>query len=236
MLTNKTILITGANGGLGLALLKEALAHNAKKIHACVRTVENATALKALDPRVEIHSLVTTDHQSVQNLADSISEIDILINNAGVNSEKRVFEPCQSDFETNVFGTLNMCQAFENKIATNGAVITITSILALVNLPIMGLYSASKSALHSITQALRAEFALKQIDVYEAFPGPMDTKMSQNQHLDKAQPEDIAREIWAGYKAKRFEIYPDIASKGIKEGLLHDPEAVADECAKSLLA
>lgn len=235
MLTNKTILITGANGGLGMALVKEALALNAKKIHACVRNVKNASALEALDPRVEVHNLTITASDSVENLAASINEIDILINNAGVNSEKRVLEPCKSDFETNVFGTLKMCRVFENKIAKHGAIINVTSILALVNLPIMGLYSASKSALHSITQALRAEFALKNIDVYEVFPGPMDTKMTQNQVFDKADTKDVAQEIWAGYKAKTFEIYPDAASKGMKEGLQHAPEAVVAECAKSLL-
>ncbi len=235
MLAHKTVLITGANGGLGTALLKEALIHNAKKIYACVRDPQKAKALTSLDPCVEVISLVTTVPSSVQHLASVVGTIDILINNAGVNSEKRILEPCMSDFETNVFGTLNMCRTFENNIAHQGAIINISSILALVNLPVMGLYSASKSALHSITQALRAEFALKHIDVYEVFPGPMDTKMTQNQVFDKADTKDVAQEIWAGYKAKTFEIYPDAAAKGMKEGLLHAPEAIIAECAKSIL-
>ena len=236
MLTNKTVLITGANGGLGTALLKEALAHNAKKIYACVRDPKKAEALKTLYPRVEVHPLVITDILSVQNLATTLGEIDIMINNAGVNSEKRILEPCISDFETNVFGTLNMCRTFETKIAKHGAIINISSILALVNVPIMGLYSASKSALHSISQALRAEFSLKQIDVYEVFPGPMDTKMTQNQTFDKTDPKLVAQEIWEGYAHKMFEIYPDAASKAMKEGLTSAPEAIIAECAKSILA
>ena len=235
MLTNKKILITGANGGLGMSIIQEALLRNVEKIYACVRNVHKAEALIALDPRIELHTLDTTNSQNVEALASKIETIDIVINNAGVNSEKRVLEACRSDFDVNVFGTLNVCRAFENKLAPNGAIINISSVVALVNLPIMGLYSASKSALHSITQALRAEFACKNIEVYEVLPGAMDTKMSQNQQLDKADTRSIAREIWAGLETKTFEIFPDAMSQGIKEGLLHAPENVIAECAKSIL-
>lgn len=89
-----------------------------------------------------------------------------------------------------------------------------SSVLALANPPVMGIYSASKSTLHSATQALRAEFALRDVEVYEVLPGPIETGMSENQPMEKASPEDVAKEVWAGYEAKTFEIYPDPVAKG----------------------
>ena len=234
LLENKSVMITGANGGLGTALVREALGHNAKKVYCCVRDISKAEALKQLDARVELCALDTTDKQSVEVLASKIDSIDILINNAGTNSEQRILQDNTVDFEVNVFGTLNVCRAFSDKIAKEGAIINVTSILALVNLPVMGLYCASKSALHSATQALRAEFALKGVEVYEVLPGPIDTGMSENQPMEKASPEDVAKEVWAGYEAKTFEIYPDPVAKGMKEGLTHAPEAVIAECAQSI--
>lgn len=235
LLENKSIMITGANGGLGTAIVREALQHNVKKVYCCVRDISKAAALRQLsDARVEVCTLETTDKKSVEALASKIDAIDILINNAGINSEQRILQDNTIDFEVNVFGTLNVCRAFSDKIAKEGAIINVTSILALVNLPAMGLYAASKSALHSATQALRAEFALKGVEVYEVLPGPIDTAMSKNQPMEKASPEYVAKEVWAGYEAKTFEIYPDPAAKGMKEGLTHAPEAVIAECAQSI--
>jgi len=233
-LENKIIMITGANGGLGTALVREALERNAKRVYCCVRDLNKAEILQQLDARVELCRLDTTDKQSVWALASHVESIDILINNAGINSEERILKETTADFEVNVFGTLNVCRAIEDKIVKGGAIINVSSILALVNLPILGLYAASKSALHSVTQALRAEFALKGIEVYEVFPGPIDTAMSENQPMEKAQPEAIAREIWTGYEAEMYEIYPDAVAKGMKEGLTHAPEAVIAECAESI--
>lgn len=234
ILANKTIMITGANGGLGEALTKEALKLGAKKVYCCARDTNKAKFLEQLDKRVELCSLDISEKQSVQTLASSIKGVDILINNAGVNSGKRILEKTTSDFDVNFFGTLNMCRMFNDKITNGGAIINISSILALVNLPVMGLYCASKSALHSATQALRAEFSLKGIEVYEVFAGPIDTAMSEELPMDKTKPEDIAQAIYSGYQAKTFEIFPDAIAQGMREGLKHDPKAVEAECAQSI--
>jgi short-subunit dehydrogenase len=129
--------------------------------------------------------------------------------------EKRIFEDISNDFEINVFGTLNIYKALYSKIKENGSIITINSILAFMNLPIMAQYCASKSALHSITQAIRAELKSKSIEVFEVFPGPMDTEMSKNLQMDKATPLQVVLNTFDGLTNKDFEIFPDDYSKNI---------------------
>ncbi len=233
-LSNKTILITGANGGLGHALAQYALSQNAAKVYCCARSVSKLASLKEAYPSVVLCELDITDKQQVKALAADIGPIDILINNAGVNSGKRVFDECNDDFAVNVEGTLNVCRELRHRIAPEGAIITVTSILALVNLPVMGLYCASKSALHSLTQAMRAELASYGIDVYEVLPGPIDTGMSEGQEMEKADPADIAAAIFEGYRSKTYEIYPDPFSNMIKNALAADPKAVENDFAHSV--
>lgn len=84
-----------------------------------------------------------------------------------------------------------------------------------MNLPIMAQYCASKSALHSITQAIRAELKSKSIEVFEVFPGPMDTEMSKNLQMDKATPLQVVLNTFDGLTNKDFEIFPDDYSKNI---------------------
>lgn len=211
-LENKIVLITGANGGLGQAFIKYCLENNVQKIYCCARDIKN---IDAIDKRIEPIKLDLTNLTDINNLESSIDSIDILVNNAGVNNEKRIFEALNNDFEVNTFGTLNICKALYPKIKENGSIITINSILAFMNLPIMAQYCASKSALHSITQAIRAELKSKSIEVFEVFPGPMDTEMSKNLQMDKATPLQVVLNTFDGLTNKDFEIFPDDYSKNI---------------------
>ncbi|MDY0122151.1 MAG: SDR family NAD(P)-dependent oxidoreductase [Sulfurimonas sp.] len=233
-LENKTILITGANGGVGMATLQYALAHNAKKIYATARDTSALEAFAQTHDNVVVQRLDITNKAQVHQLSQSIEDLDMLINTAGVNSGKRVFDESTIDFHVNVQGTMNVCQALTPKIKQHGAIITITSIVALVNLPIMGLYSASKSALHSLTQALRAELTSKDIEVYEVLAGPIDTKMTEGQEMPKTSPEDIVEAMFTSVAAKEYEIYPDPFAKMVHENFLKDPRAVEAEFAQSV--
>ena len=211
-LKNKIVLITGANGGLGQSFINYCLEQNVQKIYCCARDINK---LNINDSRIEIIKLDITNLLDIDNLVKSIDYIDILINNAGVNSGKRIFEDISNDFEINVFGTLNIYKALYSKIKENGSIITINSILAFMNLPIMAQYCASKSALHSITRAIRAELKSKSIEVFEVFPGPMDTEMSKNLQMDKATPLQVVLNTFDGLTNKDFEIFPDDYSKNI---------------------
>lgn len=215
-LSNKTILITGANGGVGRSLIRYCLEHKAKKIYCCARDITKLADINDTNTEIELCQLDITDINQIKVLAKSIDMIDILINNAGVNTGKRVFEETISDFEVNLFGTLNVCRELHKKIPKGGSIINITSIVALVNLPSMGLYCASKSALHSLSQAMRAELATSQITVYEVLPGPIDTNMTKGQIMEKTSPEEIVSAIFKGYENREYEIYPDPFAREIK--------------------
>ncbi|MFY9075674.1 SDR family NAD(P)-dependent oxidoreductase [Malaciobacter mytili] len=233
-LEDKVAFITGANGGLGRAFVKELLNQNVKKIYCAVRDTKSLDEINKLSSKIEVIALDITNKHEVQKVASTIENIDILINNAGVNSGKRVFDETKIDFEVNLFGTLNSCQILGNKVNTLGAIVNITSILALINLPVMGLYCASKSALHSLTQALRVEFNKKQVEVYEVLPGPIDTNMTKGQDLPKTQPSDIVNEVIKALENSQYEIYPDGFSKMVKERLISDKELLEKEFAQSI--
>ena len=233
-LTNKIALVTGANGGLGEAIVKELLKNNIEKIYCGVRDTKKALFLEELSDKIVLIELDLANHTMLETNLANIENIDLLINNAGVNSGKRVFDDENSDFTINVQGTLKVTQILSNKINQNGAIVNITSILALCNLPIMGLYCASKSALHSLTQAIRAEMISKDIHVLEVLPGPIDTKMTPDENMPKASPQDIAVEIIKGLEVKHEEVYPDDFAKMIKTGLEKDPKKMEKEFAFSL--
>jgi NAD(P)-dependent dehydrogenase (short-subunit alcohol dehydrogenase family) len=233
-LSNKTVLITGANGGVGRELVRYCVEHDARKIYCCARDIGKLDDLKKMGEAIELCPLDITDKAEIQKLSSAVDTIDILINNAGVNSGKRVFDEVTIDFDVNVLGTLNVCRELRHKIAQEGAIVNITSILALVNLPVMGFYSASKSALHSLTQAMRAELAQEGTEVYEVLPGPIDTDMTKDQEMEKTAPEDIVKALFEGYANKIYEIYPDPFSKMIKAGLDQDAKAVERDFAFSV--
>ncbi|WP_304545757.1 SDR family NAD(P)-dependent oxidoreductase [Sulfurimonas microaerophilic] len=233
-LTNKTALVTGANGGLGKAIVKALLDNNVAKVYYGVRDLQSNHFLEELSDRISVIQLDLSDHAMLEENLASVEKIDLLINNAGVNSGKTIFENDNSDFTVNVQGTLKVTQLLADKINENGAIVNITSILALCNFPIMGLYSASKSALHSLTQALRGHMRLKGISVLEVLPGPIDTKMTPDEGMPKASPASIAEEIISALAADQEEIYPDEFAKMIKEGLTHDPKGVEQQFAQYL--
>ncbi|WP_418180016.1 SDR family NAD(P)-dependent oxidoreductase [Aliarcobacter lanthieri] len=235
-ITDKEILITGANGGLGQTFINYCLEQNVKKIYCCARNTDSLKKLYGSNKRVEILTLDITKQSDIDNVANSINSIDLLINNAGFNSEKRIFETFSNDFEVNTFGTLNVTKAISSKIKQDGAIITINSILAFINLPTMALYCASKSALHSIMQAFRAELQNKQIQVYEVFPGPIDTNMAKNLQMPKASPKQIVEKTFEALENKTFEVFPDDFSKNIYSMLKTNPKELEIDFSSSLKA
>lgn len=234
-LVNKIIFITGANGGLGTQLVKELLKQDVKKIYCVVRDIKNAKYLEELSKKISILEIDITDKNAVNNACKKIEKIDVLINNAGVNSGKRIFDNSTIDFDVNLNGTLNIIKFFENRIYKKGLIINITSILALCNYPIMSLYSISKSALHSLTQSLRAEMLLKNVKVLEVLPGPIDTNMTKGNDIPKASTNDIVNEIFHAIKNEINEVYPDEFSKMIKNSFDKDPRTLEEQFQKTLL-
>lgn len=234
---DKIILLTGANGGLGRAFIKELLTLKPKKLYCAVRDLSSSNDIKKLSPCIELVELDITKKESIQKLATNLEDLDILINNAGTSKNQRLFDDSFEEIEINLKGTMNLTKAFFEKLQhKNAKIVNITSALALVNLPMMADYCISKAALHSFTQALRAEMANYGCEVYEVLPGPIDTRLTAKSPMPKAKPEDVAKASLESVAKKEYEIFPDEFAKAIKQRLQTEPEKIAKEFAMSVRA
>ena len=212
-LENKVILITGANRGIGRALVEVALRHNPKKIYATARKVSDLPDFG--DGRVVPVTLDITDAAQAQKVAEMAGDVQILINNAGALAFGSVLgssvEGLENDMRVNYFGTLNVARAFAPVLLAQGggAIASVSSIVALASMAGIGGYCASKAALHSAIQAMRAELKPKNIAVFGIYPGPIDTDMAKEMPMDKTSPTTTAENIYAGFAAGTEEIFPD---------------------------
>lgn len=210
---NNVVFITGANRGIGKALVEAALKHGAKKIYAAARKTSELPDFK--DARVVPIALDITDRAQVKKAAEMARDTQVLINNAGSLAFASVMEgPMEMlmrDMEVNYFGTLNVTRAFTPAIAANGggAIASISSIIGLAPMAGVGGYCASKAALFSAIQASRAELKAKNISVHGIFPGPIDTDMAKEFDLAKNSPADTAENILRGIEQGVEDIFPD---------------------------
>ncbi|MDD2580620.1 MAG: SDR family oxidoreductase [Desulfuromonadaceae bacterium] len=240
----KNVLVTGANGGIGSAFVKELLQRGASKVYAAARNKHSLGHLKQLDPeRVVAVALDITDATHIANVAGTCSDVHILINNAGVNRGMWLTAPsgqeaARDEMEVNFFGTLAMCRAFAPVITANGGgiIANTCSLLALVNMPVIGTYCVSKAAEHSLIQGLRGEMAPKGIKVIGIYPGQVDTRMTEGADGPKAIPEQVVTAILDGLESGAEEIFPDPMSQQVHTMLLTDPGQVEKEFAKMIPA
>jgi NAD(P)-dependent dehydrogenase (short-subunit alcohol dehydrogenase family) len=209
-LAQKTVLITGANRGIGQALVNEALRRGAKRVYAGTRG-----PLPNADKRVTPLTLDVTNAAQIQAAVDSVEALDILINNAGLAlyddlSDRAALE---QQLAVNLFGPYGVIQAFLPLLArSRGAIVNNLSLVALAPLPITPAYSISKAAAFSMTQSLRLLLAGRGISVHAVLTGPVDTDMTRGFDIPKSSPESVARAILDGVERGEEDIFPDPAS------------------------
>ena len=227
------VLITGATGAIAQALIAGLNARGARKIYAAARDV---SGLAASDRLVPIKMDVTSD-DDVNRAAAQATDVTLLINNAGVNHNTAfLLAPdlaiAREEFECNYLAPLRVTRAFAPAlIANKGAVLNMLTILARVNLPLMGSYCASKAAALSLTQGLRAELGAKGVRVAAALPGAVDTRMTAGLPIPKMSPTDAATEILDGFEKGEEEIYDGDMASGLAAGLASDPKGVERQLA-----
>lgn len=210
---DNVLFITGANRGIGKALVEAALSRGARKVYASARKLEELPNFG--DSRVVPVKLDITDRTQVKKAAESATDTQILINNAGALAFASVLEGemelLMRDMEVNYFGTLNVTRAFAPIIAVHGggAIASISSIVGLASMAGIGGYSASKAALFSAIQASRAELKAKNISIHGIFPGPIDTDMARPMEMPKTSAKETAENILNGIEAGIEDIYPD---------------------------
>jgi NAD(P)-dependent dehydrogenase (short-subunit alcohol dehydrogenase family) len=234
---DKNILITGAGRGLGQALVTAALEHGARKVYAAARTPEESKQWR--DPRIVTLTVDITDGASVQAAAVDANDTDLLINNAGVLTSGSLLslseQDLRRDMDTNFFGTLRVIRAFLPVLAGRpaAAIANLLSISAFAGEPPRGAYSASKAALYSATQSLRAELRPRGISVHGVFPGPVETEMARDVDAPKTAPEVVARNLFAAIAAGVDDILPDDAAMSIGALWRRDPKAVEAALSRS---
>lgn len=227
-LINKTVLLTGANGGLGQSLIQALLAEGVDKVYAACR---KPSLLECNDARVIPVELDITDKASIALIRQQADDVDVLINNAGLNAQQRLLDAVDSDaaraeMAVNYFGTLDLCRAYAEVLRQRqGAVINVLSILARVALPAMGSLCASKAAGLRLTEGLRAELSGDGVHVMAVLPGVIDTAMSRDFPGPKAKPEAIAGAIVDALRNSVDTLYPDAMAQQVAAQLAADHDA-----------
>jgi NAD(P)-dependent dehydrogenase (short-subunit alcohol dehydrogenase family) len=215
-ITNKTVLITGANRGIGQALVTQALRRGAKRVYAGTRT-----PLQHADKRVTPLALDVTDASQIQRAAEEVGALDVLVNNAGVAMYHDLtnLDAIEQHLKVNLFGILKVTNALLPTLQrSKGAIVNSLSLVGLAPLPVIPGYSLSKAAALNMTQSLRALLAGQGVTVHAVVLGPIDTDMNRGFNIPKASPESAAEGIFDGLEKGEEEIFPDPASQSIAEG------------------
>jgi NAD(P)-dependent dehydrogenase (short-subunit alcohol dehydrogenase family) len=210
-IADKTVLVTGANRGIGQALVEEALKRGAKLVYAGTRQ-----PLAHPDRRVTPLTLDVTDAAQIQAAVESVESLDILVNNAGIAlyddlSDRAALE---QHLAVNLFGTYGVTQAFLPLLTrSRGAIVNNVSTMALAPLPLTPAYAISKAAAFNMTQSLRALLAGRGVSVHAVLTGPVDTDMTRGFDIPKSSPQSVARAIFDGVENGEEEIFPDPMSE-----------------------
>jgi len=215
-LANKTVLITGANRGIGRALVNEALKRGAKRVYAGTRGT-----LQHPDKRVTALTLDVTNDSHIQQATHDVEMLDVVINCAGVAGYDNLTDPdvIKQHLDVNFLGPFRVTRAFLPLLKrSKGAIVNILSLAALAPLPVIPSYSISKAAALSMTQSLRAYLAGQGVTVHAVFLGPVDTDMTRGFEIPKASPEAAAVGIFDGLEKGEEDIFPDPASSTMTEG------------------
>jgi NAD(P)-dependent dehydrogenase (short-subunit alcohol dehydrogenase family) len=215
-IVDSAVLVTGANRGLGQALVEEALRRGAKRVYAGTRQ-----PLTHADGRVTPLALDVTNLAQIQEAVERVDSLDILINNAAVDLHGDLGDRAILDqhLAVNLFGTYGVTQALLPLLTrSRGAIVNVLSLSAIAALPFDPTYSISKAAALSLSQSLRALLAGRGVRVHVVLPGPMDTDMSRGLDTPKAAPESVARAIFDGLEQGEEEIFPDPMSASMAEG------------------
>ncbi|WP_055076746.1 SDR family oxidoreductase [Pseudanabaena sp. 'Roaring Creek'] len=215
--------VTGANRGIGKADVEALVKAGASRIYATARSIESLKDIVAIaTDRIIPIALDITNPEQVIAAAEQAQDVNLLINNAGVLGAGGLFvensiETAQWEMNTNYFGTLSMVRAFAPILKRNGggAIVNILSVVSVANAPVFSSYSASKAALNSLTQGVRAELAAQGTQVIGVFPGPVDTDMAEAVPMDKVAPIEVANLILQAVENGIEDVYPDPVSQGV---------------------
>jgi NAD(P)-dependent dehydrogenase (short-subunit alcohol dehydrogenase family) len=245
---NSIAFVTGSNRGIGQAFVAALLNQGAKKVYAGVRDLEAYKKVAALLPeeqqaRVEPVVVDISNKKQVQTAAAQAQDITLLINNAGIANftgliSAESLESARQEMEINYFGTLSVIRAFAPILKKNGGggIVNILSVASLGNFPVLGSYSASKAALHSLTQGVRAELTAQSTQVFGVFPGPIDTDMAKDFEMEKTPPSETAEGTLKAIELNVEDIFVDAMAVQFEKDYWSDPKSLEQELSTFLPA
>lgn len=219
-LTGRTVLVTGANRGLGREFVAQLLERGAAKVYAAARN-----PVASDDPRVVALQLDVTAPDSVARAVEAAPDVDVVVNNAGISTPTPVLTPdttnLRRELEVNLFGPLAVTSAFADGLAErSGAVVNVASALSWIGLGAS--YSVSKAALWSATDSMRVDLAPRGVQVVGVYMGYVDTDMAAGVDAPKTSPADVVRQVLDGVESGASEVLADETARQVRAGL-HRP-------------
>jgi NAD(P)-dependent dehydrogenase (short-subunit alcohol dehydrogenase family) len=232
-----TALVTGANRGIGQAFAEELLARGAAKVYAGVR---DPAAIA--DPRLVAVQLDVTDEARVQVLAAELTDIDLVVNNAGTGHFNfpldAGLENARDEIEVNYLGIVSMTKAFAPVLAENGggAFVNMLSVLSWFAAPVLSTYSASKAAAWLYSNAARVQLKVQGTEVVGVHVGYVDTDLIAAVEAEKLDPRVVPAAAFDGLEAGEPEVAVDEMSREIKAGLSDDQRLIYPGVQEQFLA
>jgi len=225
-LDGAVVLVTGANGGIGTHLVREALDRGATKVYATARTPRAWD-----DDRVVPLPLDVTDPASIQAAVDAAGDVTVLINNAGTSVSSpgiltQTDEEIRANVETNFLGPLFLTRAFAPVLSDAQGAVIVNIHSALSWYAAAGIYSASKAAMWSATNSLRVELDPAGVHVVGVHVGYVDTPMAAHTTDPKIDPADLVRTVFDAVEAGQYEVLADETSVQLKAALSAPLEAL----------
>jgi NAD(P)-dependent dehydrogenase (short-subunit alcohol dehydrogenase family) len=215
-IADSSVLVTGANRGLGRALVDEVLTRGAKRVYAGSRQPQTHPS-----HRVSYLALDITDPTQIRAAVEQTDGVDLLINNAGVSlpDDLGSRDALEHHLAVNLYGTWDVTQAFLPALKrSQGAIVNVVSLAAFAAVPVLPAYSISKAALFALTQSLRMLLAGDGVAVHAIMAGPIDTDMVRGLQIPKTAPEIVARGVLDGVQRGEDEIFPDPMSATLAPG------------------
>ncbi|TRW14056.1 SDR family oxidoreductase [Glacieibacterium frigidum] len=237
-----TALVTGGNRGIGQGFVEELLEAGAEKIYVAARTLADAEAAAAANPRLVGIELDVTKPDQVAAAAAQATDVDLLINNAGAFVNTTLLGApddgaMRQEIETNYLGPVAMIRAFAPILKANGggAVVNVLSAGGIVAVPNMGGYSPSKFAMRAASDCLRAELAPQGTTVHALIVGSVDTRMAAHvTWQEKSSPRTIGKAGLTAVTHNIDEHDTDPHSVSVRAFLARDPATLKKAMAAAL--
>jgi NAD(P)-dependent dehydrogenase (short-subunit alcohol dehydrogenase family) len=215
------VLVTGANRGLGAEYVRQLLDRGAAKVYATARNPESIQVQGAVPVKLDV-----TNSADIAAVVAQCTDLTMLINNAGVVLGGRIMadnalENAKAEFETNVWGPMNLASAFAPILASNGggAVVNVLSAVSWMSIKEVATYAMSKSAAWSLTNGLRLELARQGTLVVAVHPAFIDTDMAAGVDMPKTSPQQVVQRTLDGVEAGLPEVLADDTSAFVKSSL-----------------